>query len=141
MEAIGNELKRFIKVNELSLKSPDKRIGKILVEVDIHSGLLESLEIVWRGRTVSQPLVYLGIAFRCNFCCRTGHLRRDCKGSVEEEESDDSLLTKATREDSPEVDSFELATQHSAQEEISLVESLDSFPSKLKTFSPHFFFH
>jgi hypothetical protein len=70
-------------------------MGKLLVEIDIHSGLLESLEIDWRGHTMSQRLDYLGISFRCSFCRRTGHLRRDCQGSVEEEESEDSMLRKS----------------------------------------------
>jgi hypothetical protein len=46
LEAIGNVLGRFIKVDELSLNAYDKRMGKVLVELDIHYGLLESLEIV-----------------------------------------------------------------------------------------------
>ena len=44
-EAIGNELGRFIKVDEHSLKDPGKCMGKVLVEIDIHSSLLENLEI------------------------------------------------------------------------------------------------
>jgi hypothetical protein len=46
LEAIGNELDWFIKVDEHSLKALDKRMGKVLVEIDIHYGLLETLEIV-----------------------------------------------------------------------------------------------
>jgi hypothetical protein len=68
LEAIGNELGWFICLNEHSLRDSDRRLGKVLVEVDIHSGLLESLEIVWRGHTVTQRLDYLGIPFRCSTC-------------------------------------------------------------------------
>jgi hypothetical protein len=82
-------------------------MGKVLVEIDIHSGLLESLEIEWRGHTVTQRLDYLGIPFRCSTCRRTGHLRRDCLGVVEEEESEASMLRKSAREVSPGVDSHE----------------------------------
>jgi hypothetical protein len=49
LEAIGNELGRFIKVDEMSLQSPNKIMAKVLVEVDLHPGLLEILEIDWRG--------------------------------------------------------------------------------------------
>jgi hypothetical protein len=126
-------------VDEQTLKASSKRVGKILVEVDIHLGLLETLEIEWRSQAMSQHLDYLGIPFRCSFCRKMGHLWRDCKGFVEEEESEDSMLWKATREHSPEVDSFEIGAHHSAQEETSLVEPTNTFSGKLKTIFPLFF--
>jgi hypothetical protein len=43
--AIGNSIGRFISVNEQALGSSDRKMGRILVEVDIHSGLLETLDI------------------------------------------------------------------------------------------------
>jgi len=49
LEAIGNEIGWFIMVDEQTLKASSKRVGKILVEVDIHLGLLETLENEWRG--------------------------------------------------------------------------------------------
>jgi hypothetical protein len=45
LEEIGNVLVCFIKVDEYALRSTDKRMAKVLVEVDINVGLLESLEI------------------------------------------------------------------------------------------------
>jgi hypothetical protein len=107
MAAIGNTLGRFIKVDDQALSAPQRRMGKILVEVDIHTGLLESLEIHWRGHTISQKTGLLGITFSCTLCRRTDHLRNDCQGFSEEEESEDSLLRKVTRFDSPSVDSYE----------------------------------
>jgi len=92
LEAIGNELGRFIKVDELSLKALDKCLGKVLVEIYIHTSLLETLEIEWRGHTLSKRLDYLGVPFRCSSYCQTGHLRRDCLCSVEEEESEASMI-------------------------------------------------
>jgi hypothetical protein len=71
LEAIGNELGRFINVDELSLQSSDKGMAKVLVEVDIHAGLLETLEIIWRGHILVQRLDYLGIPFRCTLYRRT----------------------------------------------------------------------
>jgi hypothetical protein len=40
LEAIGNELGRFIKVDEATIKAPDKRIRKVLVEIDIHKWII-----------------------------------------------------------------------------------------------------
>jgi hypothetical protein len=86
LEAIGNTLGKFISADLGALKATDKRICRVLVEIDIHSGLLETLEIVWRGHHLSQSLDYLGIPFRCSRCRKTGHLWRDCMGLQEEEE-------------------------------------------------------
>jgi hypothetical protein len=84
-------------------------MGKILVAVDIHSGLLESIDIQWRGHTICQKLDYLGLPFRCTFCRKTGHLRNDCQGFSEEEESENSRLRKEYCCDSSGVDSFSQA--------------------------------
>jgi hypothetical protein len=65
LEAIDNVLGHFIKVDELALQSQDKRMEKVLVEADIHAGLLETLEIEWRGHLLVQRLDYLGIPFHC----------------------------------------------------------------------------
>jgi hypothetical protein len=117
LEAIGNELGRFIKVDDQALKAPDKRLCKVLVEIDIHSGLLEMLEIEWQGHVVSQRLDYLGVPFSCSLCRWTGHLRRDCLGMEVEEESESSMLRKVTREASLEVDSFVRSPIHTTTED------------------------
>jgi hypothetical protein len=48
LEALGNDLGRFIAVDEQALKSPDKRLCKVLVEINLHAGLSETIEIEWR---------------------------------------------------------------------------------------------
>jgi hypothetical protein len=79
-------------VDRQTLSASSRKIGKILVEMDIHCGLPEVIEIEWRGRRVLQRLDYLDIPFRCSLCRSTGHLRRDCSGWVEEEVSEDTTL-------------------------------------------------
>jgi hypothetical protein len=64
----------FLFVEDSVLKGVDRRMGKILVELDVHNGLLEALDIEWRGNIYSQKLDYLGLPFHCTFCRRTGHL-------------------------------------------------------------------
>jgi hypothetical protein len=61
--AIGNALGRFICVDEQSPCAPNRKLGRILVEIDIHSGLLETLDIQWRDQFFSQRLDYLGLPF------------------------------------------------------------------------------
>jgi hypothetical protein len=71
IEAIGNALRRFISVDKKALTAPVKRVAKVLVELDIHDGLLESIDIEWRGHLIRQKLDYLGIPFRCTICRQT----------------------------------------------------------------------
>jgi hypothetical protein len=49
---IGNLLGRFLKVDEVGLLSTDKRMVRVLVELDIHSGLLEMLDLEWREQVI-----------------------------------------------------------------------------------------
>jgi len=93
-------------VDEEALKGTDKRIEKVMVEIDIHRGLLEAIDIESRGRVFAQKLDYLGVPFRCSFCHKTGHLRKDCQGFEAEEESEASMLRKASLCESPGVNSY-----------------------------------
>jgi hypothetical protein len=78
LELIGSSLGRFLTVDTASMESNERKMAKIMVELDIHAGLPEVLNIDWRGHLFAQRLDYLGIPFRCSFCRRTGHLRREC---------------------------------------------------------------
>ena len=49
--AIGNHLGRFLHVEPYMLEGLDRRIGKILVEIDLSQGLVADLDIDWRGHT------------------------------------------------------------------------------------------
>jgi hypothetical protein len=140
LAAIGNELGRFICLDDSLLKGSDRKMARILVELDVHAGLPETLDIIWRGRTVTQCLDYLGIPFRCTSCHRTGHLWRDCTGEPKEEESKASYLRKLSQEDSPGVDSFlwrlmDLWTLVTGQSS-----PLDTLTGKLKQHCPTFYY-
>jgi hypothetical protein len=63
MEAVGNSLGRFLKIEEGDLLSPNKKMEKILVEIDIHGGLLDVLEIEWRGLALHPAPGLLRTAF------------------------------------------------------------------------------
>jgi len=58
-------LGRFISVDPKTLAGPDNKLARILVELDIHEGLLETLDIDWRGNVTRHKLDYLDISFRC----------------------------------------------------------------------------
>jgi hypothetical protein len=76
-------------LDRATLSAATRKVGRILVEMDILHGLPESLEIEWRGRCFIQCLDYLGIPFRCSLCRSTSHLRRDCKGLSDEVDEPD----------------------------------------------------
>jgi hypothetical protein len=70
-------------------------MARVLVEVDLHAGLLETLDIEWRDQLYVQRLDYLGISFCCSLCRRTGHLRKDCSqpfGVTEKEDTPEPNL-------------------------------------------------
>jgi hypothetical protein len=86
LTSIGNSQGNFIIVYLKNLDLAQRKVAKVLVEMDVHLGLPEILEVEWRGCFHKQKLDYLGLPFRCSFCRSLSHLRRDCKGLKEEEE-------------------------------------------------------
>jgi len=48
LKVIGDCLGHFIGVDEAGMLSNDKKMAKVLVEIDTHAGLSEVLEIEWR---------------------------------------------------------------------------------------------
>ena len=47
LRAIGDALGRFITLDYMTLENSARKVGRILVEVDIHGVLLEVLDIEW----------------------------------------------------------------------------------------------
>ena len=86
MEGIGNTIGRFIAVEDDFLHSYDKRMAKILVEMDLTTGFPVEIDIICLERIIQQRLDYLNVPFRCSKCRAIGHLRRTCleirKGTV-----------------------------------------------------------
>ena len=78
LELIGSSLGHFLTVDIAFMASVDRKMEIIMVELDIHAGLPEVLNIDSRRHLFAQRLDYLGIPFRCSFCRRTRHLRREC---------------------------------------------------------------
>jgi len=76
-------------------------MARILIELDIHEGLLETLDIDWRGHTTRQKIDYLGIPFRRRLHKQTGHLRKTFTSIIEEEILEESMLELASFSESP----------------------------------------
>jgi hypothetical protein len=80
LRAIGDALGHFITLDHSTLENYVRKVGRILVEIDLHGGLLEAIDIEWRGRFLNQAAGLCGYPFRCSWCRGTGHLHRDCSG-------------------------------------------------------------
>ena len=78
LEGIGDTIGRFISVEDDFHLIFDKRVAKILVELDISRGLPTEVEILCKDRLLIQKLDYLHVPFRCNSCRSVGHLRNTC---------------------------------------------------------------
>jgi hypothetical protein len=112
-------------------------VSKVLLELDIHEGLLDSIDIEWRGHHTRQKLDYLGIPFRCTLCRQTGHLRKHFPGFAEEEQSEDNVLELSSSMDSLGVNT------HATYPDLFDAEdptTLDSITGKLKQICPTLFF-
>ena len=75
---MDNALGQFLYVDEQSPTSQDKCVGKLLVQIDVSQGLLEELEIQWRGISIVQKLDYWKVLFRCLISRRIRHLKDSC---------------------------------------------------------------
>jgi hypothetical protein len=100
LEAIGNSLDRFICVDLQVLTASEKKVARVMVEIDIHDGLLECIDIDWRGKLYQQSLDYLGIPFRCTLYRKTRHLRNFCLGCFAEDRFEETMLDLSSRIDS-----------------------------------------
>ena len=78
LEGIANTIGRYVAVDEDFHLAYDKRIARVLVEMDISVGLAADVEILCNERLLAQRLDYLHVSFRCSRCHKTGHLRRAC---------------------------------------------------------------
>ena len=76
LEGVGNTIGRFVAVEEDFMHSFDKRMEKILVEMDISVGLPVEVEIPCHEHLFVQRLDYLNIPFRCSRFREFGHLRK-----------------------------------------------------------------
>jgi hypothetical protein len=139
LKDVGNALGQFISLDNSILLDSSRKVGKILVEIDIHEGLPKVLDIECRGRHIKHRLDYQGIPFRCSWCHCTCHLLRDCSGKVSEEKSEETLLQEDPPDYMMEVDSMGEIPFHSLSKTWSPSVTLNSLSNKLNFFCPSLF--
>jgi hypothetical protein len=110
------------------------------VELDLHAGLMDTLEVEWRGQVMVQRLDYQGLPFQCSNCRRMGHLRKDCPHGLGVSVPEVSLDTDTNDLYMPEEHPEELGDGEDGSCDFSPVLLSDSFLGKLKAFCPALFF-
>ena len=135
--AIGNHLGRFLHVEHELLVGNDRRIAKLLVEIDITHGLLANLSIEWRGSIFELQLDYWGLPFRCSTCSRVGHLKAKFPGWPIQQMDCPGLMTSLPTENVAMVDASQADERMLIDP--SLLSSQDAaLIGKLKLASPNF---
>ena len=71
----ANSLGIFVAMDENSLHSFDKRMARVLVELDVSFGLHLEIDILWDDEVHLQKLDYQNTSYRCHYCNETTHLR------------------------------------------------------------------
>jgi len=75
--AIGNVLDCFLKVDERGIHTPDKHMEHVLIDLDLHAGLMDSLELEWCSQVMVQLLDYQGLPFHSTSCKWTWNIHND----------------------------------------------------------------
>lgn len=78
LEAIGNYLGVFHKVDLSFLQIGRRMVARILVGLQIYKGLADRLPIQYSCGTHVQSVDYEGLPFRCHRCHKWGHLVAEC---------------------------------------------------------------
>ena len=80
--SFANTLGRFVALEKDFHLIFDKRMAKVLVEMDVSKGLLPDINIVCSISIFTQRLDYLNMPFRCSYYHETGDLRNKCSSLI-----------------------------------------------------------
>lgn len=78
---IGNVLGLFIDADMSFTHTKSMTVARILVSLNIRTGLREDLNSIWGQARCKQKLDYEGVPFCCHRCHIYGHLAKNCKQS------------------------------------------------------------
>jgi len=78
-KSIGNKIGEFLEADNSYLDTRQRKMARILVNINVREGLGEEVDIVFGPFQHTQKLDYENIPFRCRRCHDYGHLVEDCK--------------------------------------------------------------
>ena len=79
---IGDILGTFLEADLSFLETKEKKVARILVNLNIREGLAESIILEWGPDPITQILDYENVPFRCRRCHVYGHPAVSCKLQV-----------------------------------------------------------
>lgn len=75
---LANAVGKFIRFDKHNRCGMDRRVAKVMVEMDMRPGLPAEVEVVWGSRVWRQRLDFYKIPFRCFACRKIGHVQANC---------------------------------------------------------------
>lgn len=78
LTAIGNSIRKHLKIDEDRANRGIFTYARICVEVDLSQGLPDHITINFNNSLWTQQLDYENTTFRCRSCLQTGHLQYAC---------------------------------------------------------------
>ena len=72
----------FLEADLSFLESREKKVARILVNINLREGLVESINLDWGPVIIPQILDYENVPFRCRRCHAYGHPISACKLSA-----------------------------------------------------------
>ena len=75
---IGDILGTYLDADFSYLETHEKKMARIMVNINIREGLAETINLDWGPTVISQILDYENIPFRCRRCHKYGHPASDC---------------------------------------------------------------
>jgi hypothetical protein len=77
-KAIRNFLGDFLEADLSFEETKQRKIARILVNLNVREGLGEEIDLSWGSFTHTQLLDYENVPFRCRRCHQYGHLVANC---------------------------------------------------------------
>lgn len=78
LEAMGNALGKFLKINKERVSRGIHTFARICVEIDLSQGLPDSIILIHNNTQWKQLLDYENTTFTCRGCQQIGHLLSNC---------------------------------------------------------------
>ena len=98
---IGDILGTFLEADFSYLETLEKKVARILVNLNLRDGLAESINLDWGPVIISQILDYENVPFGCRRCHAYGHPISECSLLAHQHNGNRGRCASARREGQP----------------------------------------